>query len=94
MRVEDGTSDRLPGSPSAAPEALVMYTGGNPVDWGDISPKLKAVHSMFGCGQIKLMVAQSFKDDSNRLKAQEWAVDEGEFTVQLAYRVHVYTKKN
>ena len=71
-----------------------MYTGGNPVDWGDISPKLKAVHSMYGCGQIKLMVSQSFKDDSNRLKAQEWAVDEGEFTVQLAYRVHVYTKKN
>ena len=77
VRVEDGTSDRLPGSPSAAPEALVMYTGGSPVDWGELSPKLKAVHSMFGCGQIKLLVAQSFKDDSTRLEAQEWAVDEG-----------------
>ena len=79
VRVVDGTSDRLPGSPSATPEALVMYAGRNPVDWGELSPKLKTVHSMFGCGQIKLLVAQSFKEDSTRLEAQEWAVEEGEF---------------
>jgi len=77
VRVVDGTSDRLPGSPSATPEALVMYAGRNPVDWGELSPKLKTVHSMFGCGQIKLLVAQSFKEDSTRLEAQEWAVEEG-----------------
>ena len=57
-----------------------MYTGRSPVDWEYLSPKLKVVHNMFGCGQIKLLVAQSFKDDSSRQKAQDWAVDEGIFS--------------
>lgn len=76
VRVEENiTTDRL--SPSAAPEALVMYAGRSPVNWKNMSPKLKKIHGILGCVHIKLLVAQSFKDDSTRLMAQEWAVDEG-----------------
>lgn len=76
VRVEENiTTDRL--SPSAAPEALVMYAGRSPVNWRNMSPKLKKIHGILGCVHIKLLVAQSFKDDSTRLEAQEWAVDEG-----------------
>ena len=54
-----------------------MYAGRSPVNWRNMSPKLKKIHGILGCVHIKLLVAQSFKDDSTRLEAQEWAVDEG-----------------
>ena len=86
VRVEENmTTDRL--SPSAAPEALIMYAGQSPVNWRNMSPKLKRFHSIFGRVHIKLLVAQSFKDDSTRLEAQEWAVEEGNHCARLGQRV-------
>ena len=50
---------------------------------GELTSKLKAVHSMFESGHIKLLVVRSFADDAAKLEAQEWAIDKGEISSQL-----------